>query len=163
VTGRAGHGDPPGDQAIAVRGAAAADAPLLATLHAPCFPEEPWPAAALATLLDSPGVFGLIAGSGDDQGFILCRTAADEAEVLTLAVLPQCRRAGVGGCLMASGLARAAAQGGRTMFLEVAEDNPAALALYSAAGFATVGRRPGYYRRGDRSVAAVVLSRDLSA
>jgi ribosomal-protein-alanine N-acetyltransferase len=147
---------------ITVRPAHVAEAPLLAVLHAAGGSDEPWPAEALATLLASPGVYGLIAGDGGGQGFILCRTAADQAEVLTLAVVPDQRRRGIGGRLLAAGLIQAAAAGARTMFLEVAEDNPAALALYAAAGFLVVGRRPGYYRRGAGAVAAAVLSRDLT-
>ena len=147
-----------------LRPATPADAALLAELHAPAFPEEPWPAAAMTSLLESPGVFGLIGGLGPEQalGFILCRMAADEGEVLTLAVSPLARRAGLGTKLLARALAWAMACGVRTLFLEVAEDNPAALALYENAGFAVVGRRPGYYRRGTGSAAALVLSRALA-
>ena len=111
----------------------------------------------MTVMLESPGVFALIAAGG----FILCRVAADEAEVLTLAVLPEARRRGVGGALLTSALALALAWGVRTFFLEVAEDNPAALALYQGAGFGPIGRRPGYYRRASGSVAAIVLSRRL--
>jgi len=150
-----------------IRAAVAADAPLLAALHAPCFPEEPWPADALAGLLESPGVFGLIGGADPTRpdpprGFLLGRIAADEAEVLTLAVLPEARRAGLGGRLLAAAFAWSTACGVEAFFLEVAEDNPAALALYRGAGFRAVGRRPGYYRRGGGGVAAVVLSCRLS-
>ena len=150
-----------------IRPALAGDAALLAALHAPCFPEEPWPADAMAGLLESPGVFGLIdggetAGAGEAAGFILCRIAADEGEVLTLAVLPGARRSGLGGRLLAGAFAWFAAWGVRTLFLEVAEDNPAALALYRGAGFRPVGRRPGYYRRDGGAVAALVLSCGLS-
>ena len=150
-----------------IRAAALADAPLLAALHAPCFPEDPWPADALAGLLESPGVFGLLGAAGPAeaepaQGFILGRIAADEAEVLTLAVLPEARRAGLGGRLLTAALAWCAACGVRTLFLEVAEDNPAALALYRSAGFQAVGRRPAYYRRANAFVAAIVLSCGLA-
>ncbi|MEI6558568.1 MAG: N-acetyltransferase [Rhodospirillaceae bacterium] len=150
-----------------LRVATAADAPLLAATHALCFTEEPWPAEAIAGFLESPGVFGLIGDSETADatpaaGFILCRIAADEAEVLSLAVLPAARRAGLAGRLLADALAWAAACGVSATFLEVAEDNRAALALYRGAGFSGVGRRPGYYRRGAGFVAALVLSRPLA-
>lgn len=147
-----------------LRAATVADAGLLAAIHAPVFPEEPWPAAAMAALLESTGTGGLIAEDGGAAlGFVLWRTVADEAEILTLAVLPDARRAGVGAGLLGGALALAAGAGASTMFLEVAEDNPAALALYRGAGFAAVGRRPGYYHRsGGVAVAAQVLSRALA-
>ena len=144
---------------LGLRPACAADAALLAALHAPCFPEDPWSAAAMASLLESPGMLGLIATDSDDpQGFILCRLAADEGEVLTLAVLPAARRQGIGALLLGGALAWVRRYRVATLFLEVAEDNEAAQALYQATGFATVGRRPGYYQRGTLSVAALVLA-----
>ncbi len=71
---------------------------------------------------------------------------AGEAEVLTLAVRPAARRRGIGRALVeaAATLAEASAA---AMFLEVAADNPGAVALYAQTGFEIVGRRPGYYGR----------------
>jgi len=58
--------------------------------------------------------------------------------------------------------ARAAAVGVSRLLLEVAEDNDAARALYAAAGFTGIARRPAYYRRPDAPAAgALVLARDL--
>ena len=121
-----------------------ADAPRLAALHAEAF-DAPWDAAAFATLLDQPGVFAI----GNDDGFILCRIVVDEAEILTLAVRPAARRGGVGRRLTEAAADLAATGGAETLFLEVAEDNPAAIALYLAAGFEATGRRRGYYARPD--------------
>ncbi|HAL06313.1 MAG TPA: ribosomal-protein-alanine acetyltransferase, partial [Brevundimonas sp.] len=68
------------------------DPVLLAAIHAEAF-ETPWDAAALAELLASPGVFVV----AEADGFILIRVVVDEAEILTLAVRPTARRAGLGG------------------------------------------------------------------
>jgi GNAT superfamily N-acetyltransferase len=58
--------------------------------------------------------------------------------------------------------AHAAAHGATRLFLEVAEDNAAARALYAAGGFVTVGRRRGYYaRRLGPAVDALTMRRDL--
>ena len=43
----------------------------------------------------------------------------------------------------------AAARGAVRVFLEVADDNAAARALYARAGFVEAGRRPGYYAGAD--------------
>ncbi|HZC15639.1 MAG TPA: GNAT family N-acetyltransferase, partial [Caulobacteraceae bacterium] len=72
------------------------------------------------------------------------------------------RRAGVGRTLVEAAAVIAAAAGARALFLEVASDNDAALALYRSAGFARAGQRPGYYRRGAGAVDALVLRRDLN-
>ena len=116
----------------------------LAALHAEAF-DAPWSAAAFADLLTQPGV----RLDADDDGFILIRIAADEAEILTLAVRPQARRQGLASRLVARAAATASADGAERLFLEVAEDNAPARALYARQGFEAAGRRPRYYARAD--------------
>lgn len=118
----------------------------LAAIHAEAF-ETPWDAASLSALLASPGVFVV----AEADGFILIRVVADEAEILTLAVRPPAWRGGLGARLVEAAVVRAAALGAERMFLEVAEDNAAARALYARAGFHEAGRRRGYYARADGS------------
>ena len=131
----------------------------LAEIHAAAF-ATPWDAAAFETLLDQTGVFVL----GAPDGFILLRAVADEAEILTLAVRPGARRSGLGAGLVKQGAAAAAARGATRLFLEVADDNAAALAIYARAGFAEAGRRPGYYARPDGGRRdALILALNLTA
>lgn len=152
---------------ITVAVATAEIAPALAALHREAF-DEPWSAHEIATLMGSPGVFALSAAlgptpeAGKAAGFILCRVAADEAEVLTLAVAPAMRRRGVAGALLDQAMAAALASGARAVFLEVGTDNPGAETLYRARGFAEVGRRPGYFMRPGGAVAALIMRRDLN-
>lgn len=131
----------------------AATAARLAALHAAAFP-SPWDATAFEALLDQPGVFVI----EQAEGFILLRAVADEAEILTLAVHPTGRRQGRGARLVREGAAAAAARGVTRLFLEVADDNTAARALYDRSGFSEAGRRPGYYARpdGDRRDALIM-------
>ncbi len=132
------------------------DAPALPALHAAAFPPaEAWGADAIRLMLEMPGTFALLQPG---EGFVMARVAADEAEILTLAVVPEARRRGVGGALLAGALAAAAARGAVAMFLEVSERNAAARALYAAAGFTPAGRRRRYYADG---ADALVLRRDL--
>jgi [ribosomal protein S18]-alanine N-acetyltransferase len=128
----------------------------LAAIHASAFPRGArWSAEAFAAQLALPGVFGLIDPAG---GIALARVTADEAEILTLAVSPAARRRGRGRLLLARAMARARAQGAQRMVLEVSAANEPARALYAAAGFAAVGRRPRYYPDGsDALVLAAVL------
>lgn len=146
------------DAAIQAVGADACAA--LAAIHACAF-EAPWDARAIADLLGSPFVFALQAGS-PPAGFILARSVAGEAEILTLAVDPLARRRGLGAALVESAAALAAAGGAEVMWLEVAEDNAAARALYAALGFQSGGRRPGYYARASGPVDALILRRELN-
>ena len=136
----------------------AADSETLAALHAEAF-DAPWNAAAFAALLDQPGVFGV----REAGGFILCRTVLEEAEILTLAVRPQNRRAGLALRLIEAAAGLAALGGAERLFLEVAEDNAAARALYGRLGFGQTGRRSGYYARAPGPPAdAVVLVLNLA-
>ncbi|MBE7218714.1 MAG: GNAT family N-acetyltransferase [Caulobacteraceae bacterium] len=126
-------------------------------MHAAAFP-SPWFAAELATLAASPGVATLVVeADGVALGFVMARRVADEAEILTLAIDPAHRRRGVGRTLVEA----AAALGGDALFLEVAQDNAPARALYAACGFREAGRRRGYYARtAGPPVDALVLRRD---
>lgn len=136
-------------------------AAMLAALHASAS-EEPWSAESLAALIASPGVFARLAlADGSPAGFVLARLAADEAEILTLAVVPAARRQGLGQALMRSALDAAAAAGAGRMLLEVAADNRGARALYAGLGFVAVGRRRAYYPRPGGGADALVLARDL--
>ncbi len=140
---------------MSLRAALAEDAAILAALHAAAF-DKPWSAGEIAALMATPGVFALTI---DGQGFILCRAIAGEAEILTLAVTPAARRLGVGRALVEAAAGLAATQAATSLFLEVADDNVAALALYASAGFERVGLRKGYYASG---ADAVVMRRALN-
>lgn len=135
----------------------AGDGEWLALLHGACFPDDPWPADAWVTLLGQPGVGGIVAlAAGEPVGFALWRWVADEAEILTIGVIPQRRGVGCGRCLVDHVLRRLP-PAVATVFLEVAADNPAARALYAGRGFHPVGVRPGYYRRPGGAADALML------
>jgi len=149
--------------AWSVRPIAAGDAAVLAALHGDGA-EGAWTAETFAGLLLLPGTFGYIAAArGAPQGFVLARVAA-EAEILTISVVRGSRRRGLGDRLMRLAAGEAAGRGAARMFLEVAEDNAAALALYRALGFAEAGRRPGYYGKpGKPRTDALLMSLALPA
>lgn len=133
----------------------------LADLHDKAFP-KPWTALEFDELLKSPGAFAVL-GEADDpaqaKGFILCRSIAGEAEILTIAVDPAARRRGWGAALVEIAAGIAVETGSNAMFLEVAVDNAPAIALYGATGFAKVGLRKGYYPHPDGAKDALVMRR----
>jgi len=134
-----------------------AHAELIAGMHHICF-KEPWGAKAMAELLAMPGAYGFLAGDEKPEGFVLCRAAAGEAEVLTILVLPPYRRTGLGSRLLQAALDAARQAGAETMFLEVAADNGNGKALYAAHGFTQVGLRPRYYHG---EIDALVMSKSF--
>ncbi len=132
-----------------------------ARLHAAAF-AHPWSDEEIARLTVDPLVLSaaaLDAASGRLRGFVLARAAADDAEILTVAVEAAWRGRGVGRALVSEALRQAERARARAIFLEVDEDNAPALALYRRLGFVKVGERPGYYRRKDGARALALVMR----
>ena len=101
--------------------------------------------------------------SPNQNGFVFAQSVAPEAEILTIAVAPEARRTGVARALMANLLTDLPTAGVSDLFLEVADDNTAARALYHAIGFETAGRRRGYYPRGNAPAADALILRKALA
>ncbi|MEO1103664.1 MAG: GNAT family N-acetyltransferase [Pseudomonadota bacterium] len=131
-----------------------ADFDTLEEIHAEAF-LAPWSADEQAILNDNPGVATFVARRGTATasrrpvGFITVRQAADEGEILTMAVMPRHRNAGVGQMLLEAALRHLYKDRVSEVFLEVDPANEAALALYRRAGFEAVGERPDYYEAGE--------------
>ena len=140
------------------------DAAMLAVIHARSF-HRGWSETELERLLSERTTLGHVAradgGRGGAVGFILSRIVQDEAEILTVAVMPAERGRGLARRLLDTHLSRLAALGAREVFLEVDEGNVSALRLYRRAGLREVGRRDGYYRKPSENAAALVLGRAL--
>jgi [ribosomal protein S18]-alanine N-acetyltransferase len=81
------------------------------------------------------------------------QTVADEAEILNIAVDPSFRRRGIGSALLMA----VCEQASGSIFLEVAEHNAPAIALYRKLGWQEAGLRAGYYNQG--TVNAVVMKK----
>ena len=96
-------------------------------------------------------------------GFAVSRIGADEAEILSIAIDADERGRGLSRNLLLTHLGHLAGRGVRRIFLEVEENNAAALRLYQRCGFAVVGRRERYYQQASgEQLNALLMSRDLS-
>lgn len=146
-----------------LRAALAEDAPALAATHAQGF-DRPWDEVDFLEILGQPGIAAFIAEAGDPAGLAICRIAAGEAEILTIAVAPWARRRGVARALMTAALGAARGAGASEVFLEVDINNLPAIGLYSRLGFLRAGLRKGYYDRGAAGRAdALVMRLDLTS
>jgi Fur family transcriptional regulator, ferric uptake regulator len=142
--------------ALRIRSCGPQHAGELARLHASLL-DEGWDAASFRELLADPGALAFAAGPGVGSaelgqpawGFVVGRVAADEAEVVALGVARDRQRQGIGRRLVEKLCRAAARRGARRLYLEVAESNVAARALYARLGFEENGRRRGYYARTD--------------
>jgi len=150
-------------ETVTLRRLGALDLDRAAALHHESFlpfGERPWSRQDFAELLAQPATAGfLLAAAGGDVGFALCRTVGEEAELLTIAVHSTARRQGFGRHLLRAVVDHVRERGARALFLEVGADNPSAQSLYASEGFKPVGRRRGYYRRGEGPAADAVVMR----
>lgn len=149
---------------LVIRPALGEESALLARLHKECFAKA-WSEDQITPMLGLPGALGLIAErAGVPEGFIMVRAGGGEAEILTICVVPKCRGQRLGQHLITASLAHLVAFGESEgpssvppLFLEVAQSNQAARALYTRMGFEVVGKRPNYYRHEDGSQEAALM------
>jgi ribosomal-protein-alanine N-acetyltransferase len=146
--------------ALRIRSCGVQHAGELARLHSDLF-DTPWDAETFQELLAVPGTLAFVAvppavdrpaaaTSGTWSriwGLVVGRVLVDEAEILTLGVASRRRRLGIAGRLVEKLCRVAGKRGAQRLFLEVAESNGPARALYSRLGFEVQGRRKGYYER----------------
>ncbi|HET7852334.1 MAG TPA: GNAT family N-acetyltransferase [Methyloceanibacter sp.] len=136
--------------AIDIRAAYSSDASAMAAIHASCFAKG-WAASEIGQFLGVPGCLSLLASTSPaqpPQGFLIVRSAGDEAELLTLAVDPACRGKGLARALLGAAASALRGAGTKRLFLEVDRGNSAARGLYQSLGAVVVGRRPRYYEHG---------------
>jgi ribosomal-protein-alanine N-acetyltransferase len=149
--------------AAAVEPATLADTPRLAELHGASF-HRGWGEGEFESMVgESNTLVHRLRLGRKTIGFAVSRIAADEAEILSIAVDPDFRGQGFSRNLLLTHLGHLAARGVRTIFLEVEENNGPAMKLYERAGFTVVGRRERYYRQaGGEHLNALLMRRDLS-
>ena len=146
-----------------VRPAQQNDAPLLSALYAEGGFSSSWTIPEFEALLADRAVIADVlcdpARPLRLYGFSLSRSAADEAEILTIVLSKSVRGRGWARVLLHQHATRLAASGIATLYLEVEEDNRPARALYEGMGFETLGKRPGYYKKRDGSTAHALVMR----
>jgi [ribosomal protein S18]-alanine N-acetyltransferase len=146
----------------AIRQANAADAAALAALHAKALPPG-WPAADFAASCKNANRLVLkAAGSAEMLGLSVLQFAADEAEILSIAVAEEARRRGIGSSILKASIGACQQKPVSYIYLEVAESNAAALNLYGKFGFAAIASRKNYYEaKGPAPVTALIMKLDL--
>lgn len=137
----------------------------LAAMHASCF-EEAWDAQTFRMLLRMPGTCAHVAWTraepAEPVGFVVWRRAGDDAEIISIGVLPAQRDRRLGRRLLRTVIQAATCDGARRLVLEVGESNAPARALYTQLRLTEVGRRRRYYRKAHGATEdALIMARDL--
>lgn len=123
---------------------------ILAELHKGCF-YKGWGHLEFESFFERAGVFAAIAYHKDQKpvGFVLCWLIEDQCDLLSMGVLPDFRRDGVGLMLLDYAVQEATHMGAEYMALEVNINNEAAAQLYEAQGFERFSVRKDYYSNAD--------------
>lgn len=134
-----------------LRRATEADLTDVEAMERSCFASDPWPRRSFEAFLERSSAEFVVAehpdGSGGVAGYAVVIHAADEAELLNIAVVDRLRGRGLGSALLLRVLQACRDRSIRAVYLEVRESNAAARRLYAAHGFIEVGRRRSYYER----------------
>lgn len=145
---------------IEIREASPSDLDAIMALERLSFAPDDWSSESMTREIESEHTRYLVAFA-DDQlaGYagVLAPSGSTDADIQTIAVAPDHRRAGLGRELMRRLIAHAASARAKAVFLEVRADNPGAQQLYRSLGFGELGARPRYYRGG---IDAVVMKLD---
>jgi len=153
----------PSDQAakghVSVRQVSLADAALLAEMHRRSFgPGDLWDQASIGATLALPTTRGWLAARNDEPvAFLLMQFLPPDCEILTFCVVPDYQRQKLGTQMLALAVSCARDAGCANIFLDVAQDNAAALALYKQIGFTEIGRREAYYKRANQAAKAALI------
>ena len=129
---------------------------VLASLHEMCF-EKAWSQSDFLSLLTLPTTVGLLS----ENAFILCSVCLDEAEILTIGVIPSERQKGIGLKLLNEMQLLLKGKGVSRFFLDVNEKNVSARRLYEKAGFEQVGLRKAYYEENGKNFDALLLKKEI--
>ena len=130
--------------------------PALAELEKQCF-HAPWSEKMLREELGG-GIVLVAEQDGEVQGYVGCQTVLDEGYITNVAVSPDFRRRGAARRLIAELIARAKEKVLAFVTLEVRESNAPAIALYTGAGFAPVGKRKNFYSNPTENAVLMTIS-----
>ncbi len=146
-------------QYMTIRAANRTDIDALLAIEHDCY-RFPWSRQQFVDELDNP-IAALDVAEVDQQiaGYLSSWLICGELQIQNLATSPRYRRRGIGQALLTYVLERSQQQGLLSGWLEVRENNQAAINLYLACGFEIQGRRKKYYQDGED---ALLLGRNFS-
>lgn len=148
---------------LTIRQVAETEADKLTKIHEICFPRY-WNREVFTDFFAVQDTFAFLVEDGKEAvAMLVYRTAFDQAEILTIAVLPSYRKQGVAGKLVEDMLEKCKNLGVEKLFLEVEVGNNPAIKLYETYGFQHINRRKLYYQQLDGSLTdALVMMKKLS-
>ncbi len=108
---------------------------------------QPWSRQGFLYALEGENLFFVVQKDAALVAYCGMYCAADEGEIVNVAVKEDCRQEGIGRAMLTELLSAAKAAGLGTVVLEVRVSNQAAIHLYETLGFTVCGRRKGFYEQ----------------
>lgn len=138
---------------ITLRQAELSDVPAISAIETRSFASPRSAEAITRDVTAGSDVYFVVAeDAGEVLGYADMKIVAGEAQIYDIAVDPGARERGIGEALLRKLIQKAEESGCDLIDLEVRAGNAAALALYKKLGFVEVGRRKGYYGKGEDAV-----------
>lgn len=139
---------------------------LLSRIHAASFeglPEQSWSVGDFQEMFQIHGTFAYVINLQEQpMGFIMIRETIDEAEIITFCILPTWCNNGYAAYLLEWLIRKLQLQCFKRLFLEVRENNEAAIRVYNKCSFKIIGRRTGYYKNQNKgNIDALVMQVDI--
>jgi [ribosomal protein S18]-alanine N-acetyltransferase len=135
-----------GASLLAIRKLAASDVPAVSAILQESHEAALWSSGSLLQLASADLPAWVVELNSVLVGFLIGRSAADEFEILNMAVSRAHRRSGIGSKLLETALEFSRTVGSARAYLEVRASNAPAISLYARHGFTECGRRAEYYR-----------------
>lgn len=131
-------------------------AKALATMHALCF-SKVWSEKDFTDMLSLSTTRAYL----NDKAFVLFSVCGEQAEILTLGVVPDFRKKGVALSLLNFSTEKLKNEGVKEIFLDVNVNNLPARKLYEHADFKQISIRKDYYDEDGKKSDALILKKTL--
>ncbi len=131
---------------ISIRLMTEADVDAAAEIEKASIP-DPWSKNSFLQALSNPQAICIVCTGdcGEVDGYAVIYFAADEGELVTIAVREECRGRYLGAALLEKGHSLASKKGAASIYLEVRESNMPAQGLYHSFGYEVCGKRKNFY------------------
>lgn len=138
-----------------------ADFDTLWRIDQACFdPQLAYSRPEMAFYMSRPGSFALVAeAAAGIQGFVVAETRRKSGHIITIDVIAEARRAGVGSALLRAAEDRLLRAGAVAVALETPVNNDAAIRFYQQKGYFVEKTVAGYY---SGQMDALVMTKELA-
>lgn len=144
---------------LTIRRMKESDIPEVARLEKEIFP-DPWSEGAISETFEQEQTLLLVAYEDRKLiGYLILYFVLEEGEIARIAVIPECRRQGVGARMLLELEDLCEDNGITKLLLDVRESNETAISFYTSYGFVQDGVRRNFYS--DPQEDGVLMSREI--